>query len=154
MYQTSLNHNIAPKQYHNNRLYVRHHRSRPLRCRYSSETTPRGGENDDAIRITSASDWEDYQATDLIRLANDGEEEGEEEGEKYYFEIVEKIDNSGDVSFIGYIDGIEYQLNVSKTAKEARLHTRGGGGGGGREERRKFFVFFRAGRAPRFLSRV
>ena len=77
--QTSLNHNIAPKQYHNNRLYVRHHRSRPLRCRYSSETTPRGGENDDAIRITA---WEDYQATDLIRLANDGEEEGEEEGEK------------------------------------------------------------------------
>ena len=47
MYQTSLNHNIAPKQYHNNRLNVRHHRSRPLRCRYSSETTPRGGENDD-----------------------------------------------------------------------------------------------------------
>ena len=68
---------------------------------------------------------------DLILLvaANDGEEE--EEGEKYYFEIVEKIDNSGDVSFIGYIDGIEYQLNVSKTVKEARLHTRGGGGGGG-----------------------
>ena len=130
MFHTSLTHNIAPKQYHNNRLHVRHHRSRPLRCRYSSETTPRGGENDDAIRITA---WEDYQATDLIRLANDGEEEGEEEGEKYYFEIVEKIDNSGDVSFIGYIDGIEYQLNVSKTAKEARLHTRGGGGGGGRE---------------------
>ena len=109
MYQTSLNHNIAPKQYHNNRLYVRHHRSRPLRCRYSSETTPRGGENDDAIRITSSSDWEDYQVEDLIQLvaANDGEEEEEEEEEeKYYFEIVEKIDNSGDVSFIGYIDGI------------------------------------------------
>ena len=76
---------------------------------------------------------------DLIQLvaANDGEEEEEEEeGEKYYFEIVEKIDNSGDVSFIGYIDGIEYQLNVSKTVKEARLHTRGGGG---REERRGNF---------------
>jgi len=129
MYQTSLNHTITPKQYDPNRLRVRDYRSRP-NCRLYSSTTQRG--DDEFNEITSllgGKEWGGYEVDDLIELVAVIDEKGEDEGEKYYFEIVQKSINDSGVSFIGYIDGLEYQLDISKTVEEARLHTRDGGGG-------------------------
>jgi len=129
MYQTSLNHTITPKQYDPNRLRVRDYRSRP-NCRLYSSTTQRG--DDEFNEITSllgGKEWGEYEVDDLIELVAVIDEEGEDEGEKHYFEIVQKSINDSGVSFIGYIDGLEYQLDISKTVEEARLHTRDGRGG-------------------------
>ena len=119
MYQTNINQNIAPKQYIK-RLNTHHQQSRPLRCRYSS-TPPRA--NDE-------SEWLEYKVGDLLELVAVNDGEGKGNGEKMYFEVVEKFINDkiddSDVSFNGYIDGLEYQLDVSKPLKEARLHTREG----------------------------
>ena len=129
MYQTSLNHTITPKQYDPNRLRVRDYRSRPNRRLYSSTTQRSDDEFNEITSLLGGKEWGEYEVDDLIELVAVIDEEGEDEGEKYYFEIVQKSINDSGVSFIGYIDGLEYQLDISKTVEEARLHTRDGGGG-------------------------